>query len=63
MHCSEGNRVFTPEIDESLVALQHLLRKIDTRQTPDALVEEPAMNDVRQLARDILRDLDSLSTG
>jgi hypothetical protein len=56
------NRVFTPEIDQSLVALDQLLGKIDTRQTPDALVEDPIMNDVRQLARDILRDLDSLST-
>ncbi len=56
----QGHRVFTPEIDQSLVALQRLLGKIDTQRIPDALVEDPAMDEVRQLARDILRDLEAL---
>ena len=58
----QGHRVFTQEIDQSLVALDRLLKGVDTRRTPDSLVEDQAMNDVRQLASDILRDLKALPT-
>ena len=53
-----GVVVFTPEIDERLRSLGKLLHQIDTRRGASVLVEDPAMERVRQTAAQILHDLD-----
>ena len=58
----KGEHVFTPEIDRSLVALDRLLGKVEGGQAPDTLIESQASEDIRRLARDILRDLEALPT-
>ena len=58
----KGERVFTSEIDGSLVALDRLLRTIEGGQVLDTLIESQLMQDVRQLAGDILSDLEAIPT-
>jgi hypothetical protein len=56
-----GELVFSRGLDERLAALLRLLKQIETERSPEELVEDPAMDDVRRLASDLRRDLDSMS--
>ncbi len=56
-----GELVFSPEVDERLVTLGELLKGIDAQRGPKRLVEDPAMDEVRGVATDLLGDLDSMN--
>lgn len=51
---------FTAEIDEQFRALRRLLRQIDDRQPPDAILNDPRLEEARLLARRLLTDVRSL---
>ena len=52
-----GQEVYGPQIDNLLVELRRLLKRVDDRRAPMAILQDPQMNRVRNLASDILRRL------
>ena len=47
--------VYTQPIDDRLALLRRALRRVDATQPLDALLEDPALQEVRALAQDVLR--------
>jgi hypothetical protein len=58
-----GGRVYDSRIDRALAELLQLLKAIRTDRSADALIEDPAMADVRRLSRSILDDLEAITPG
>lgn len=52
-----GRPVFGPEVDAKLGILSDLLRRIAVDRTPDELIDDPLMHDVRRQAAAILEVL------
>ena len=46
---------YTQPIDDMLTSLRHALRRVDGRRAPQAVIEDPNMAELRDLARAILR--------
>ena len=53
----KGETVFNPEADKQLRRLGAQLQSIDMTRTPSDLIEDPAMEQVRVTARQLLKDL------
>lgn len=52
--------VYTQPIDDRLTLLRLALRRIDSRRSPGALLDDPALDAVRASASEILRLLNEL---
>lgn len=50
--------VFTPQIDQHLLQLDGLLKRVDASRPPRALLKDPALEQARPLARRILNEIE-----
>ena len=55
-----GREVYTQEIDQNLVDLRRLLRRVDDTRAPEAILEDPVVTEARSLAVSILGKLNDL---
>lgn len=53
-----NQRIYGSGIDDDLRALGDLVAKVDSSRTPDQILRDPLMSQVRDLAAAILRELD-----
>ncbi len=51
------HRVYSGPLDERLRALHALLRRIDERRAPEAILQDPRLAEARSAARELLSDL------
>lgn len=55
-----GDRIYDSGIDQRLTQLLQLMKGIRTDRSVDAVIDDPAMAEVRRLSRSILDDLDAI---